>query len=216
VASVFSSSHEHSGVRDGIPASSPNGKLEFKKAEERGRPMKNSPIAKTEGKVQKPPTNGHAYPTNVRKVAGDERAGACAVESKYVNGSSAGDSTLRTVPTVSAAATGLSLAAAGNQFSTFTRFGSQTAEAVSIEDRLRTSALRREQFESAFIREGSFSIDPNGELFMFFVYSEAVVAIQAKAAAPGLWSAVQIRSCNGCTRRLCRAIRRQRHLFHAW
>jgi len=114
-----------------------------------------------------------------------EREEGCIADSKYSIAGSAGDVTLQAVPTLSASATHLSFTAASNQFNALTRFGSEGADAVSIEDRARATALRRKEYESVFLRDGVLEIDSHGGLRDYLKYSRAVEAIRAKAAALG-------------------------------
>jgi LGFP repeat len=127
--------------------------------------------------------NGQSYSVEVAEAADDQRAEAIILDSKhYTSGSE--DAALQVVPTLPAASTQLSFAAAGSQFNTLAQFASEKVVAISTEDRIRADQ-RQEKFRKAFVLDGSVSIDPNGEIFSIFVYSQAVNAIQAKAAALG-------------------------------
>jgi hypothetical protein len=90
------------------------------------------------------------------------------------------------MPTLSAAATQQYFAAAGNQFNALTRFGSEGAGAVSIEDRARATEQRRIEYERVFRRDGILEIDANGRRLPGVAdYFRAVEEIQAKALALG-------------------------------
>ncbi len=115
----------------------------------------------------------------------EEREAAIIADGKSYIAGSAGHATLEAVPTLSAAATQMSFAAAANQFNVLTRFGTEGANAVSIDDRARATAERRNEFESIFIRDGMISIDSNGGIRVIVEYLHAVEVIRAKAAALG-------------------------------
>ena len=89
------------------------------------------------------------------------------------------------MPTLSAAASQQSFAAAGNQFNALMRFGSQGADRASIEERARLMEERRRHFESVFVHERILEIDANFLNPEFIEYQRAVDAIRAKAAALG-------------------------------
>lgn len=127
--------------------------------------------------------NGQSYSVEVATAADDKPAEAIILDSKHFTSGSE-DAALQVVPTLPAASTQLSFAAVGSHFNTMTRFASEKVVAISTEDRTRADQ-RQEKFKKAFVLDGSVSIDPNGEIFSIFVYTQAVSAIQAKAAALG-------------------------------
>src|SRR5277367_5387621 len=96
--------------------------------------------------------NGQSYAA-AAEAADDKPADATIIHSQYFTGGSEGDAALQVVPTLPAAATQLSFAAAGSQFNTLARFASEKVVAISTEDRTRADQ-RQEKFRKAFVLDG--------------------------------------------------------------
>lgn len=115
----------------------------------------------------------------------EERAEANATDCEHSTAGFARDATLQAVPTLSAAATQLSFAAAVNQLNALARFGAAGGDGVSPECRARATELRVREYESRFIRDRVIEINANGLVPGIIEYLRAAEAIQAKAAALG-------------------------------
>src|SRR5215207_6956805 len=92
--------------------------------------------------------------TEGKKMTDEERAEAIAADCNHSTAGFARDATLQAVPTLSAATTQLSFAAASHQFNALAQFGAEGADAVSLECRARMTEQRHREYENRFMRDG--------------------------------------------------------------